>query len=229
LVNAFAVSGFAVAGAFAGVPVAAIAFAAPTHGTLRVEGRWWLGEPARPPIVGIISLLTGTAAGLVAGCLPLSPALPAFWIFAVLSIGLAVIDLRHHRLPHAITSTIAIASIGCFTLAAALSGNPDSLLRAVATGAISAVVMLIVALAFPGQLGLGDVALAGAVTLNLGWLSWQAAAVGIFGALLLQAAAALVVKAKVRSDGITPMGPAFATGWLVSILLAGTSLFSAAS
>jgi leader peptidase (prepilin peptidase)/N-methyltransferase len=219
-VNALAVGGFAVAGALAGIPIAAIAFAAPAHGALSMTGRWWLGEPARPAAMGTTSLLTGTAAGLVTGCLPPSPALPAFWIFAVLAICLAVIDLRHHRLPHAITGTIAIASIGCFAIADALSGSSSGLLRALVTGSITAVALLIIALAFPGQLGLGDVALAGAVTLNLGWLSWQTAAVGMAGAFVLQGGAALAVRAQGRRGEIMPMGPALIAGWLIGVVSA---------
>jgi leader peptidase (prepilin peptidase)/N-methyltransferase len=217
-VNALSAFGFAVAGAVAGIPVAAVAFAAPAHGALRVKGRWWLGEPARPAAVGAISLLTGTSAGLVTGWLPLSPALPAFWTFAVLAICLAVIDLRHHRLPHAITGTIAMTSVACFTAAAVLSESSSSLLRALATGTIAAVALLIVALAFPGQLGLGDVALASAVALNLGWLSWQAAAVGITGVFLIQGAVALAARAQSRGARLIPLGPALIAGWLIGVL-----------
>jgi leader peptidase (prepilin peptidase)/N-methyltransferase len=220
-VNTLAASGFAVAGAVAGIPIAAIAFAAPAHGAIRMQGRWWLGRPARPATVGTISLLTGTAAGFVTGFLPLSPALPAFWIFAVLAICLAVIDLRRHRLPHAITGTITITSIGSFTIAAVVSGSSTSLLRALATGSIAAGALLIVALTLPGQLGLGDVALAGAVALNLGWLSWQAAVVGMVGAFALQGTAALAVRARRKRGVVMPMGPALIAGWLTGVLSAG--------
>ncbi|MDI6104363.1 prepilin peptidase [Actinoplanes sp. NEAU-A12] len=207
-------------GALAGIPVAAIAYATPAQGSLRVPERWWFGTPARPTAVATVSLLTGTVAGLVTGRIEPSAALPAFWLFAVLGVCLAVIDLRRRRLPHAITGTLVAACILCFTADASLGGDPGSLLRALATGSITAVALLTVALALPGQLGLGDVALAGAVTLSLGWLSWHAAATGIVGAFLLQGAAALAIRTGTRKDGIMPMGPALVTGWLVAVLLA---------
>jgi leader peptidase (prepilin peptidase)/N-methyltransferase len=219
-VNALAASGFAVAGAVAGIPVAAIAFAAPARGAIPVRGRWWLGEPARPCTVGTISILTGATAGFVAGCLPLSPALPAFWVFAVLAICLAVIDLRRHRLPHAITGTITVTSIGCFAIAAVVSGSSSSLVRALGSGSIAAVALLIIALSFPGQLGLGDVALGGAVALNLGWLSWQAVVVGMAGAFLLQGTVALTIRARYGGTRLTPMGPALTAGWIIGVLSA---------
>lgn len=218
--NTLAASSFAVAGAVAGIPITAVAFATPAHGAIRVNGRWWLGEPAQPSAVGTVSILTGAVTGLVAGFFPLSPVLPAFWIFAVLAICLAAIDLRHHRLPYAITGTIAVTNIGCFAIAAVISGSSSSLLRALATGSIAALAFLIVALALPGQLGLGDVALAGAVALNLGWVSWQAAVVGIAGALLLQGAVALTVRTRGRGDRLIPMGPALTAGWLIGVLSA---------
>lgn len=214
-----AVSGFAVTGALAGIPIAAIAYAAPAHGSLRVPQGWWRGAPAHPAAVAAVSLLTGAVAALVAHRLPLSPALPAYWIFAVLGVGLAVIDVRRRRLPYPLTGTSVAASLVCFVLAATTSGNPDPLLRAVAAGTATTTALLIMALALPGQLGLGDVTLAGAITLNLGWLSWHAATLGILGGLLLQCVVGLVVRVRVRSNHAVPMGPALLAGWLFGVVL----------
>lgn len=216
--DALAATGFAVAGALASIPTTAIAYAAPAHGNLRVPRRWWRGAPARPATVASVSLLTGAAAALVAGILPRSPALPAFWLFGVLGFGLAIIDLRCRRLPHMMTGLTVIVSIACFTAAATLSGNAGPLLRALGVGSITATAMLIVAMALPGQLGLGDVAVAGAIGLNLGWLGWQAATAGMAAAFVIQGISALSVKARSRGDGIMPLGPALIAGWLVGVL-----------
>lgn len=216
--DVFAASGFAVAGAVAAVPIAAIAFSAPAQGSVRLPERWWRGAPARPIVVAALSTLTGALAGLVVRLLPPSPVLPAFWAFAVLGVGLAVIDIRRRRLPHPLTATMVAACLFCYVVAAAISGNADPLLRAVILGTVTTAALLIIALAMPGQLGLGDVALAGAVTLNLGWLAWQAAVVGIFCGLLLQGAAGLVVRARTHNEPI-PMGPALVAGWLVGVVL----------
>ncbi|GGQ42999.1 prepilin peptidase [Couchioplanes azureus] len=218
--NALAASGIAVAGALAGVPIAAIAYSAPERGSVRVPERWWRGAPARPTTVAVVSALTGAAAGLVAVCLPLSLTLPAFWTFAVLGVGLAITDLRRHRLPYALTGTLAAACTICFTLPVVMGGSSVPVLRALTAGSVTVVALLILALSLPGQLGLGDVALAGVVALSLGWLSWQAAAAGVLGAFLIQPAVVLV--SKLRGAGrVTPMGPAFLVAWLGSVVAHG--------
>ena len=217
--DVLAASGFAVAGAVAGLPIAAIAYSVPAYGSVRLPERWWRGVPARPTAVATVSTLTGAITGLVTSCLPPSPGLPAFWVFAVLGVGLAVIDIRRRRLPHLLTGTIAVACLVCFIVAAAISGDVDPLLRAVAAGMVTTAALLIIALMLPGQLGLGDVALAGAATLNLGWLGWHAAVLGILCGLLLQGAAGLVVRVRAHSNDPIPMGPALVAGWLAGVLL----------
>ncbi|MGC9671407.1 prepilin peptidase [Planosporangium sp. 12N6] len=158
-------------------------------------------------------------AGLIGGLLPLSPALPAFWIFAVLGVGLAIIDVRQRRLPHALTGTLWATSVLCFATTATLTGNVSPLLRALIAGLVASTALLIVALALPGQLGLGDVTLAGAITLNLGWLSWQATATGFLGGLVIQGFVGLAAKVRTRSNNAVPMGPALVAGWLAGLLL----------
>lgn len=216
--DGFAASGLAVAGALAGIPIAAISYAAPAHGSLQVPAGWWRGAPARPAAVLAVSLTAGVATGLVAWRLP-TTTMPAFWVFAVVGVGLAVIDVRRRRLPYPLVVTTAAASALCFALDAAVNGSGGSLLRALAAATITALVMLAVALSFPGQLGLGDVALSAAVTLNLAWLSWQAAIAGMFIAFLLQAVIGLTVRARTRAPATSPMGPAMCVGWLLAVLL----------
>ncbi|WP_236718300.1 prepilin peptidase [Actinoplanes sp. TFC3] len=166
-----------------------------------------------------MSALTGTVTGLITTCLPRSPGLPAFWVFAVLGVGLAVIDIRRHRLPHLLTASMVAACLVSFVVAAGISGNIHPLLRAVAVGMVFASVLFIVALLLPGQLGLGDVALTGAVALNLGWLGWQDAIVGVLCGLLVQGITGLAATIRAHSNDPTPMGPALVAGWFVSVLL----------
>lgn len=217
--NVLAASGLAVAGALAGIPITAIAYSAPAHGSLRVPDGWWRGAPARPAAVLAVSLMAGSAAWLVAWRLPMSTTMPAFWVFAVVGVGLAVIDVRRRRLPYPLTGTAAAASALCFAGDAAVYGSGGSLLRALAAAAITALVMLAVALSFPGQLGLGDVALSGAVTLNLAWLSWHAAIAGMFIAFLLQGVIGMTVRARTRAPATLPMGPAMWAGWLLAVVV----------
>lgn len=216
--NALAAGGFAVAGALTGIPIAAVAHAVPAHGAIRVPRQWWRGAPARPAVVLAMSILTGAVAGLVASCLPLSPALPAFWLFAVLGVGLAIIDLRHHRLPHVMTGALWLAcSVG--TAAESLaSGHVRPFAMAAAAGAAVTVLALVIALALPGQLGLGDVSLSGVIALSLGSLSLHAAVVGLVSGVTLQATLALakVMRDRERLRHVA-FGPALLLGWLVAV------------
>ena len=212
--------GGAVGGALVAVPTAAIAHATPEQGPLHLPDRWWraAGLPARAVIP--VVLVAGGAAGLVTGHLPLSPALPAFWSFAVLGTGLAIIDLRRHRLPHVLTGTLVAITLICFTAATITDSNPKPLGRALAAGAVAATAMFLLAFAFPGQLGLGDVALTGAISLNTAWLSWQAVATSILSGLVLQALTLPIARTLGVDTTRTPLGPALLTGWLITVLAA---------
>ena len=218
--NALAVGGFAVAGTLAEIPIIAVAYAVPAHGGIRVPQRWWRGAPAPPMAVIAAALLAGAVAGVVAGRLPLSPALPAFWLFAVVGVGLAVIDVRRRRLPHAMTGTLwAICGLGLVGESFA-SGHIHSLVTGAAAGASVVVLALLIAFALPGQLGLGDVSLSGVIALSLGGLCLSTAALGLVTGIALQACIAVTSKFRSRdllSRSHLPFGPALLMGWLVAL------------
>ncbi|NIL56949.1 A24 family peptidase [Salinispora arenicola] len=217
--NTLTASGLGLAGALAGIPLSAIACSAPAHGHLHLPEGWWHGAPARPPTVAAVSLLTGTTTAVIGGLLPMSATLPAYWLFAVVGVGLAIIDIRRRRLPHVLTGTLMATCLISFIVATAVSGNPAPLLRAIIAGAITTTTLVIIALSLPGQLGLGDVTLAGAVTLSLGWLSWHSAALGIVSGLTLQGFVGLAARVRTGSSNTLPMGPALVAGWLLAVVL----------
>jgi leader peptidase (prepilin peptidase)/N-methyltransferase len=79
---------------------------------------------------------------------------------------------------------------------------------------------LAVALALPGQLGLGDVVLIGWIAMTLAWLGWDRLGVGLLAGLLLQAVAAAVALVWLRRrnmDAGLPMGAALVAGWLLAV------------
>lgn len=216
--NILTASGFGLAGALAGIPLAAIAYSAPAHGNLRLPAGWWRGAPARLLTVAAVSLTTGAITAAVGSLLPTSAALPAYWLFAVLGVGLAIIDVRQHRLPHVLTGTLIFTCLTSFVIVAAMSGNPAPLLRAVIAGVIATTTLFVIALSLPGQLGLGDVTLVGAITMSLAWLSWHAAAHGLIIGLTLQGVLGFLARTRSRSRTALPMGPALLAGWLAAIL-----------
>ena len=78
---------------------------------------------------------------------------------------------------------------------------------------------LSLALAFAGQLGLGDVKLAGLLGLYLAWFGWS---VFVEGMLVAWCAAALAVAIRRLSHvrGPLPLGPFLVLGTLIAILTA---------
>ncbi len=98
---------------------------------------------------------------------------------------------------------------------------------ALAGGAILFTLYLVIVLAYPRGMGLGDVKLAGVIGLYLGWLGWGQLAVGAFSAFLLGASFSLVLVAARRANRRTaiPFGPFMLAGAWVG-MFAGGPLFA---
>jgi leader peptidase (prepilin peptidase)/N-methyltransferase len=218
-VNLLVVSGCAVAGAVAGVPLAAVAYGASPDRPIRLPARWWTGAPAGSWSLFAVMAISAGGAAVVSSIMQPNITLIAFWLFAVVGVALAVIDVRCRRLPHLLTGVLFATSLLCFTVDAMAGTEPSAIARAALSGLITAGVFLGIALASPGQLGLGDVTFAGAIAFNLGWLTWQAPLFAIASAWLMQGAGVLIARS-LRLDGsATPLGPALMCGWLLTVAL----------
>ena len=115
-----------------------------------------------------------------------------------------------------VTISYLVAAV-LFTAASILTGDFAALLRAgIAMGAFF-VAYFLMALVYPGGMGLGDVKLAGVLGLYLGWVGWGAVAVGALAAFVLAgiyAVILLLTKRANRKSGI-PFGPWMLAGaWL---------------
>jgi leader peptidase (prepilin peptidase)/N-methyltransferase len=141
----------------------------------------------------------------------------AYLYLAAITVALALIDIDVHKLPNAIVLPSYLVGGVLFAAASVVAGNYGALLRAGIAMAILAVFYLILAFAYPGGMGLGDVKLAGVIGLYLGWSGWGALVVGALAAFLLggiYAIALIVLKRANRKSGI-PFGPwMLAGGWL---------------
>jgi leader peptidase (prepilin peptidase)/N-methyltransferase len=143
-----------------------------------------------------------------AGVLPWSWApllLGAAWLAVVAS----VVDLRHHRLPDALTLPALPAAL---LLAAPLGLAPVG--RAAAGAAVLAGAYLLVHAVAPGALGLGDVKLAAPVGALLAAASWPAlllgcAATAVVSGVLAGAVVARAVRdRRERAEGVLAGRPA---------------------
>jgi leader peptidase (prepilin peptidase)/N-methyltransferase len=166
-----------------------------------------------PSIVGAPSVAAAVGAAL---------ALVAFLYLSAISTALALIDLATKRLPNPIVLPAYVVGAVLLTAAALLQGDPAALGR----GAIGAVALgglyLLLALAKPGGMGMGDVKLAGVLGLFLGWLGWTELIVGGMAAFLLGGVVALSLLAArrvSRSSGI-PFGPWMLLGAWIAIFAA---------
>lgn len=208
------------AGVLTGAPVASVIYALPSSGPVAVPPRAWMGGSAPRRAILATTVLTGTTAALVCGELILNPALPAFWMFAVLGVGLAGTDLRRHRLPYALTGTLYLACTIGFVAEACRSGNIGPLARASVAAVLVTTGLLVLALTLPGQLGLGDVVLAGAISLSLGWLSWRTMTAGVVLGLLVHAfvAASIALRGRSTASQLLPLGPSLLIGWTAAVV-----------
>jgi len=147
--------------------------------------------------------------------------------FAAATIALSAIDLMTHRLPNAIVyPTIAVAIAGGLA-EAALALDATMALRVLAGSGILFGGYLVLALAWTGGMGLGDVKLAAALGALLGAVGWGSLAVGAFAGFLLGGVASVILLIARRVDrrsGI-PFGPFMLAGAWVGVVI-GESAFA---
>jgi leader peptidase (prepilin peptidase)/N-methyltransferase len=150
--------------------------------------------------------------------------LVAFLYLAGVSVALALIDLDVRRLPNSIVLPGYLVGAVLLGTAGALDADWGALVGAAAGAVALFVGYLVMAFAYPGGMGLGDVKLAGVLGLFLGYLGWGSLIVGAFSAFLLGGLLALVLvvaRRAGRKSGI-PFGPWMLAGAWIGILFGNT-------
>lgn len=130
---------------------------------------------------------------------------------AAAGIAAGWIDVYQRRLPD-------LLILPAYPLAAVLliaTGDADTMLRAAACAA-AAMALYGIACA-TGQVGFGDVKLAGLLGLVSGWAAWETALLALAATVLVGGGQAAVVLAMGRRD--FPYGPAILTGTAAAIAL----------
>lgn len=171
--------------------------------------RWSLGKGddgswrPRPWMTGLIAGTGAAAAVLLVPDLTLAPA----WIaLAAVAAPIVRTDLSRHRIPDLLN--VAAAGAGAALLLIPLDGAAYA--RAWLAALVVTAAMLALALIGPSGLGMGDVKLAPALGLYLGYLGWNAVLVGILAGFVLGACAALAVLVRDAARG-KPLGGAMRT------------------
>lgn len=188
-----------------------------------ISGRYPLVELGTGLLFFVVSLPLANqvvSAQLTVGAVTSGLALVAFLYLGAVSIALSFIDIEHHKLPDPIV--LPSYAIGGILLGAAalVGGDYSALLRAGIGLAAMGIGYLAIAIIWPGGMGLGDVKLAGALGLYLGYVSWGSLIIGSIGAFVLGGIFGLVLIAlrkSTRKSGI-PFGPWMLLGAWIGIL-----------
>ena len=155
--------------------------------------------------------------------------LAAYLPAAALGVPLAVVDLKVQRLPNHLLLPLYPWAVAVLGIAAAVGGTTGGttsgsggadLLRALEAMAALYVCYYLLFFVSGGQVGFGDVKLAGLLGLLLGWLGWPHVVVGVLLGSVLAAVAAVVLLATRRAgrkDSL-PLGPFLLAGALVAVL-----------
>jgi leader peptidase (prepilin peptidase)/N-methyltransferase len=187
----------------------------PIRGRVRCSGcHSWYGVPL------VLELVTATVLALLLGKFAGLPDAAAFALLGVLGVALAAIDIAVQRLPDRLTLPLYPGLIVLFGLAAVFNGLPANLLRAVLGGLVLGGGYLVLGLLSRGQLGGGDIKLAGGLGIALGWLGWPTLLNGaILGFVLMGVVSlALLSVGRITLKHDLSFGPFMLTGALVAIL-----------
>jgi leader peptidase (prepilin peptidase) / N-methyltransferase len=162
------------------------------------ECHGWFGTPL------VLELVTATVLALLLGRFAGLPDAAAFVFLGALGVALAAIDVAVKRLPDRLTLPLYPGLIALFGLATVINRHPADLLRALLGGVVLGGGYLALALVSRGQLGGGDVKLAGGLGIALGWLGWPTLFVGATLGFLLMGVVSLALLAARRISVNTP-------------------------
>ena len=171
---------------------------------------WWVA-----PLLAVLVLLLALTVGDTAAY----AALPAYLLFAWLTVCLVWIDIDVHRLPVGLTRPALPAFALLLVPPTVATGEWDRLL----TAGLCSVGLTALYLAFAflpgGGFGGGDIQLAPTIGLLLGWLSVGHVVVGTMAAFVVGGLTALVLLVTRRAARTSAMafGPAMCAGAIVAV------------
>lgn len=186
-----------------------------------------LGGPLRavvaryvPPPRFVLELAAAVVLALVFGRYPGQWEALAFAALGAIGVALAAIDVGVQRLPHRLTLPTYPVVIGLLAMAAAQEGDFAAFWRALLGGLALAGSYYVLALLRAGQLGGGDIVLAGLLGLVLGWLGWPVLVFGAGLGFVLFAVGALVLLAsrRITLRSHVAFGPFMLAGALIAVL-----------
>ncbi|MFI1531264.1 prepilin peptidase [Streptomyces griseus] len=185
-------------------------------------GRTGAGAPSAAYAPGVLApLVTAVACVALAAATGARPELVGWLALTPVAVLLAVVDRRVHRLPDPLTLPLAAAAVLLLGGAALLPGHAGSWTSGLLGGLVLGGFYFLLFLINPNGMGFGDVKLALALGVALGWYGWTVLFVGGFAGFLFGAAYGLglvLLRRAGRRTGI-PFGPFMIGGALTGLLL----------
>ncbi|WP_329313102.1 prepilin peptidase [Streptomyces sp. NBC_01262] len=181
--------------------------------------RGWAGRGPGAVTLAVLCAAAGAALALRVGT---RPELAVWLLLVPAGVLMARVDLAVFRLPDVLTLPAGAAVVVLLGACALLPRAAGSWPRALLGGAALFGFYFLLHFINPAGMGFGDVKLAPAVGMALGWYGWWAVFVGTFAGFALGAAVALGLMALRRIDRRTavPFGPFMLLGALGGVLLA---------
>jgi len=170
-----------------------------------------------------LELSTAAVLALLLGRFGGQPDMIAFGFFGVLGVALSAIDVAVQRLPDPLTLPAYPILIVLLAIAGIASHDLAALGRALLGCLALAGSFLLLALLRPGQMGGGDIKLAGLAGLVLGWLGWPTLITGAALGFVLSAVVSLALLAarRIKLQSAISFGPFLLGGALVAALISG--------
>jgi leader peptidase (prepilin peptidase) / N-methyltransferase len=174
---------------------------------------------ALPGLAWKSALVSAVAAGLVGLRLGWDPALLVWAYLVPVGVALAVVDWRTRLLPTRVIAP-SYAVVAVLTLvAAAVSGDWDSALRAAWGWLIAGGTFFVLWFVYPRGMGYGDVRLSGILGIALGYLGWPELLTGVYAGFLLGGVSGLLLSVlRIVDRKAYPFGPFMLLGALVGVL-----------
>ncbi len=177
----------------------------------------------REPVWWLISAAAFGASAWVAG---FSWTLPAYLVFAAVTVVLTLTDLDHKLIPNSVLYPGGAAAGALLVTGSLLDREPGRLPRALAAGGLYFGVLFLVALVARGGFGFGDVKLAALLGPFVAYQDWEHFVLSIFftGVYGGVPAIGLLLLRRARMGDELPYGPAMVIGAWTALLAGGAFL-----
>lgn len=174
----------------------------------------WLGAPMAS------ELITAAVLALILAKAGFQPAVAVLAYLGVVGVALAQVDLAVQRLPDRLTLPAYPAVLVLLALAAAFDDNWAAFARSLLGGLALGATYLLLGLLGAGQLGGGDIKLAGLIGLALGWIGWSTLIAGASLGFVMAAVVSLIMLAgrRISRRSMISFGPYMLCGALLAVL-----------